>query len=458
MKSRTVIALGAVTLVLMLGAVVYWAASGRTQLPAPSTTPTQGVDQTPASRGTVDASGRRVLYYRNAMGLPDTSPVPKKDSMGMDYLPVYAGEETSGPNVRIGIDKLQKLGVRTERAAPRILTQTLRIVGTLQPDERLQSTISPKFEGWITRLFVSTTGAPVRRGQPLLEVYSPDLVSAQQDYRVAAQAVQALGDGDANARTSMQGLVQSSLERLKNWDIAESDLAGLRAGNPPHRSLLMRAPRDGVVTEKTARVGMRFMPGDPLYQITDLSSIWLVGNVFEQDLALVRLGAPVTVSVVAYPARAFTGTVSFISPVLQPETRTVQVRVELRNPQGLLKPSMYGSVELAAGSTTPRLAVPDSAILDTGTRQLVLIDRGGGEFEPRTVRPGVHADGYTEILEGVADQEAVVVNGNFLIDSESNLRAAIGGLGSHSHGAPASATQSSVSPEPAGQPSPHTGH
>jgi membrane fusion protein, copper/silver efflux system len=378
--------------------------------------------------------------------------------MGMDYVPVYAGEEPGGTTVHIGAEKLQKLGVRTEPASVRALTQTLRIVGTLQPDERRQSTISPKFEGWITRLLVSTTGELVHRGQPLLEAYSPDLVSAQQDYRVAVRALTALGDGDTAARVSMEGLAKSGLERLSNWDIAESELAGLRAGDAPRRSVVLRAPRDGVVTEKTARVGLRFMPGDALYQITDLTSVWLIGSVFEQDLALVRPGAQVTATVVAYPGKAFKGTVTFISPMLQPETRTAQVRVELANPDGLLKPAMYGSIELAAGPATPRLAVPDAAILDTGTRQLVLVDRGGGEFEPRTVRLGVHADGYTEILDGVAEREAVVVNGNFLIDSESNLRAAIGNLDAHAHGGPAALPKGGPQPTPPGGPSPHKGH
>jgi len=455
MKHRTVIIIGTVALVLVVGGVLYWRSFDHLPRLATSSAPTQRLGQTPAAGNAVDASGRTVLYYRNAMGLPDTSPIPKKDAMGMDYIPVYAGEETSGPTVQISTDKLQKLGVRTELAERRALTQTLRIVGTLQADERRQSTISPKFEGWITQLFVSTTGAVVHRGQPLLEVYSPDLVSAQQDYRIAVRALQALGDGDATARASMEGLVQSSLERLGNWDVAEADLVGLRAGDPPRRSVALRAPRDGVVTEKTARVGLRFMPGDPLYQITDLSSVWLIGSVFEQDLALVHVGVPVTASVVAYPGKIFKGTVTFISPVLQPETRTAQVRVELPNPQGLLKPAMYGSVELAAGPATPRLAVPDSAILDTGIRQLVLVDRGGGQFEPRTVQLGIHADGYTELLHGVAEREAVVVNGNFLIDSESNLRAAIRGLDAR---APTPATlPNPASPAGPGQPAPRAG-
>jgi Cu(I)/Ag(I) efflux system membrane fusion protein len=436
MKHHTVLAISIAMLAVAL-AGTYWLVQRSRATPAPV-----GSLAAPSPARAAAMPERRVLYYRNPMGLEDKSPVPKQDAMGMDYVAVYAGEEPGGSSVRIDATKLQKLGVRTELAAPRALSQTLRIVGTLQPDERRQSTISPKFEGWITRLFVGTTGAPVRRGQPLLEVYSPDLVSAQQDYRVAVRALQALGDGDAAARANMEGLVQSSLERLANWDIAESELAGLRGGEAPRRSVVLRAPRDGVITDKAARVGLRFMPGDALYQVTDLSSVWLVGSIFEQDLALVHLGAPVTASVVAYPGKAFKGKVTFISPVLQADTRTAQVRVELPNPGGLLKPAMYGTVELTAGVPVPRLAVPESAVLDTGTRQLVLVDRGGGEFEPRTVQTGVHADGYTEILSGIAEQEAVVVNGNFLIDSESNLRSAIAVLDAHAHGASPAATPS----------------
>jgi Cu(I)/Ag(I) efflux system membrane fusion protein len=430
MNRTTLIAAGSAAL-LLAGALLWQRGSdrGTDRSGAAMSAPAAAAPASGATARPGDGADRRILYYRNPMGLPDTSPAPKRDAMGMDYVPVYADEQTSGGTVRIGADRLQKLGVRTELAAPRVLVQTLRIVGTLQADESRLSTVSPRFEGWITRLLVGTTGARVQRGQPLLEVYSPELVSAQEDYRVAVRAQQALADGDATARANMAGLVQGSLERLRNWDIDPLDLAGLRAGEPPRRSLVLRAQHAGVVIEKSARVGMRFMPGEPLYQIADLSTVWLIGNVFEQDLAQVQLGAAASVSVVAYPGRVFRGKVSFIAPVLQPETRTAQVRIELPNPRGLLKPAMYASVDLATGSQAPRLAVPEPAILDTGTRQLVLVDRGAGEFEPRPVRTGIHADGYTEILAGVVAGEAVVVNGNFLIDSESNLRAAFGALG-----------------------------
>jgi membrane fusion protein, copper/silver efflux system len=379
----------------------------------------------PADRAVLETD-RRILYYRNPMGLADTSPVPKKDSMGMDYVPVYAGEETEAGRVRISADKLQKLGVRTEAASRRALSRTLHIVGTLQVDERRQWTVSPKFEGWITELYVSTTGAAVHRGDALLEVYSPDLVSAEEDYRVATAALGSLQGADGEVREGAEALVRGSAERLRNFGIAATDLSGLRQGGAPRRSLVLRAEHDGVVLEKSARAGMRFMAGEALYQLADLSVLWLIGSVPEQDLALVRVGQRATASTVAYPGRSFSGTVTFISPVLQPETRTAQVRIELANHEGLLKPAMFGSVDLPTARAAVALAVPESAILDTGTRQLVLVDRGGGAFESREIRVGARGDGYAEVLAGLAEGEPVVVNGNFLIDAESNLRSAFG--------------------------------
>jgi membrane fusion protein, copper/silver efflux system len=452
MKLRNGLVIGVSALMLVIGVVLVKRALERT---AVSTNPSASAT---AAAGPAQSESRRILYYRNGMGLADASPTPKKDSMGMSYVPVYADEQSAANTVRIGTEKMQKLGVRTEMVEKRTLIETLRVVGTIQYDERRQYALAPKFEGWITRLFVSTTGAPVRRGQPLLAVYSPDLISAQQDYRVAAKALQELAGGDAGARESMQTLMQGSLERLQNWDIRETELAALRSGAAPLKTMVLRAQHDGVVTEKAARVGLRFMPGDPLYQIADLSTVWMVGSVFEQDLARVTVGTPVTATVVALPGTTFKGTISFVDPVLQADTRSAQVRIELANPRGLLKPAMYASVEMSVGPSNARLAVPNSAILDSGTRQLVLVDRGGGEFEPLTVQLGVKADGYTEILEGLAEHEAVVVNGNFLIDSESNLRAAIVGLGAPARDGKTAAPESGPGSAVPAQPSAHPEH
>ena len=379
----------------------------------------------------------KILYYRNPMGLADTSPVPKKDPMGMDYVTVYEGGEpaASGPVVKINPDKVQKLGVRTETVEMRELTRTVLAVATIQANERQLHTIAPKFEGWIQKLYVNTTGQYVKRGEPLLEVYSPDLVTAQQEYLIASKGVQSMKGASPEVEASMRTLVDSALHRLRNWDISEAELQRLQQEGKARQSLTLRAQASGVVMEKKAVEGMRFMPGEMLYQIADLSSVWLLADVFEQDLGLVHLGQSVKIRVDAYPDKTFTGKATFIYPTVTMETRTAKVRIELPNPAGQLKPSMYARVELASGHGRKILAVPDSAVLDTGTRQLVLIRRGEGAFEPRVVKTGMRADGYIEILDGVRIGEEVVVSANFLIDAESNIKAALAGLGAADAGA-----------------------
>jgi membrane fusion protein, copper/silver efflux system len=388
----------------------------------------------PAVKDGASAEPRRILYYRNAMDHGDTSPVPKKDSMGMDYVPVYADTGPEGPQVIVSPSRLQTLGVQSEPAASRTLSHTIRAVGTVQASERGLYAVSPKFEGWIRTLYVNTTGAAVRRGQPLLDVYSPELVTAQEDYRIAAEALKSMGDASPEARAGMQALVDGGLQRLRNWDIADEDLADLKAGKGVSQSLALRSGSDGVVIAMTARAGMRFMPGETLFQIADLSRVWVVASVFEQDLAVVRPGQMAAVSVTAYPGRTFTGRVTFVYPTVEPETRTARIRIELPNEDGLLKPDLYGTVQIEAGESVAAVAIPESAVLDSGTRQVVLVDLGGGAFEPREVRLGSRGDGYVEVVNGLAAGQRVVVNGNFLIDAESNLKSALGALGGHAQG------------------------
>jgi len=409
--------------------------------PVPKKAP-DGMDYVPvyadeAAAVVADKPKAKILFYRNPMGLPDTSPVPKKDPMGMDYVPVYEGgdQATSGPVVKINPDKVQKLGVRTETAELRELTRTVQAVATIQASERQLHTVSPKFEGWIQKLHVNTTGQLVRRGEPLLEVYSPDLVTAQQEYLIAWKGVQSVKGASPEVEASMRTLVDSALQRLRNWDISEAELQRLQQEGKARQSITLRAQASGVVMEKRAVAGMRFMPGEMLYQIADLSSVWLLADVFEQDLGLVRQGQSVKIRVDAYPDKAFTGKVTFIYPTVMPETRTAKVRIELPNPGGLLKPAMYARVEIASGRGRGKvLAVPDSAVLDTGTRQLVLVQRGEGAFEPRQVKLGMRTDGYIEVLDGVKVGESVVVSANFLIDAESNLKAALSGFGQSANG------------------------
>ncbi len=392
-----------------------------------------------SASATTGASGdsakkeRKLLYYRNPMGLSDTSPTPKKDPMGMDYIAVYAGQADEEPaaanQIRISTEKIQKLGVRTEAAQLRTLDKTVRAAGRIESDERRLFTIASKFEGYVERLHVNVTGQPVAKGQPLFEVYSPELVSAQREYAIAAQGVDALKGAGSETQAGMKQLAESSLQRLRNWDISDEQIKALATTGATQRTLTFRSPATGIVMEKKAVQGMRFMPGEMLYQIADLSALWVIADVFEQDIGSVKTGAKAKVTINAFPDKVFAGTVTYVYPTLKAETRTVPVRVELVNPGLLLKPGMFAQVEVAALSRSKVLTVPLSAVIDSGTRQIVLMSQGEGRFAPREVRLGARSDNHVEVLDGVKEGEQVVVAANFLIDAESNLKAAIGGFG-----------------------------
>ena len=377
----------------------------------------------PAGRG-------RILYYRNPMGLADTSKGPKKDSMGMDYIPVYESETEAGV-VTVAPGRLQLLGVRTapveQRAA---LTRTVRATGTLVFDERRLVVVTTRVEGWIEKLDVAATGDAVKKGQVLAWLYSPLLVTAEEEYRIAAGLPMSHGGGSLGA---------AALTRLRALDVPEDEIARLRRTGQPARRIAIRAPADGVVTDKTVIEGMRVMPGEPLYKLADLSAMWLIAEVPESDLGLIRPGETARASLVAFPGRNFAGTVDFIYPTLSHETRTARVRIVMPNPDLALRAAMYASVEIAVpGGGGLVLAMPDSAVIDSGSRQVVLIERGEGRFAPRAVKVGARGGGFTEILDGVSAGERVVTGANFLIDAESNLKAALQGF---SAGAPGQGAQ-----------------
>ena len=430
MKSDVGLAIGAIAIAMVAATGGYWA--GGREVSSDKQVATVGSIGT----GFVPAkSEKKLLFYRNPMGLPDTSPVPKKDPMGMDYVAVYEGDsakdDAASPiQVNISSQKIQQLGVRTESAQFRNMDKVIRAAGRIEPDERRIAMISPKFEGYVERLHVSTLGQLVVKGQALFEMYSPELVSAQREYAIAVQGAESLKGADSPAQLGMGRLVESSLQRLKNWDISEEQIKALIASGETRRTMTFRSPVTGVVTEKKAVQGMRFMPGEALYQVSDLSSIWVVADVFEQDLGLVKIGAKARIKINAYPDKSFSGTVTYVYPTLKAETRTVPVRVELANPGGLLKPGMFAEMELQASARGQVLTMPASAIIDSGTRQMALIALKEGRFEPREVKVGTRSDNYIEVLEGVKEGEQVVVAANFLIDAESNLKAAVGGFAS----------------------------
>jgi Cu(I)/Ag(I) efflux system membrane fusion protein len=353
---------------------------------------------------------RKILYYRNPMGLPDISPAPKKDSMGMDYVPVYADEAPAPGTVTVSPAQLQKLGVATEVVGRHALANTVRSTAVIEIDERRQQLIAPRFEGWVRQLHVNATGQAVGRGQPLLEVYSPELESALREYQLAQES-------------GLSELAQSTRQRLRNLELSDDDLAHLAHGMA---NRVLRSPINGVVLEKTAVSGARFAPGEVLFRIADLSSVWVQAEVAEQDQGALHVGQSASVSVDAYPGERFSGKVGFIAPVLDGASRTVKVRVELPNPQGRLRPAMYARVELATGGAAAVPSLPLSAVIDSGVRQLALVQVAAGRFEPRELKLGRRDGQFVEVLAGVAEGEAVVTRANFLLDAESNLRAALG--------------------------------
>ncbi|HHW62355.1 MAG TPA: efflux RND transporter periplasmic adaptor subunit [Rhodocyclaceae bacterium] len=368
----------------------------------------------------VPADGeRKILYYRNPMGLPDTSPVPKKDSMGMDYIPVYADDQPDDSGaVVVSPARIQTLGVKTAEVELRTVDAAVRASGRIEFDERRQVVVAPRFEGWIERLHVNAVGDPVKKGQPLFTAYSPELQSTGEELRIAERLASQSAAQDPIASESARRLAEATRARLRNLQVAGQ--AGARQ--------VFHAPASGVVLEKEAIEGGRFMPGEALFRIADLSKVWIIADVYEQDLARVQVGQSAQVTLEAYPGRAFAARVDYLYPTLDAATRSTRVRLELDNPEGLLRPGMFAQIALAAGDATPRVAVPSSAIIDDGERRVVLIALGEGRFKPQPVKLGQRGRDVVEVLDGVAAGDRVVVSANFLIDSESQLKAALSNL------------------------------
>jgi membrane fusion protein, copper/silver efflux system len=363
---------------------------------------------------------RRIKFYRNPMGLPDTSPAPKKDSMGMDYIAVYDDEDANDGTVRISLGKLQKTGVRAEQVERRVLNVPVRAPGTIELDERRVSIVSFRFEGFIEQVENVTTGQHVHKGQPLMRVYSPALASAAAEY-VSVHSAKA-GSG-----ITSQG-IKGARRRLENLGMSEQAIADIERTGELSLSVPWLAPQDGEILERNAVNGMRAAPGAVLFRIADHQVVWAIADIAERDLGLISVGQKVSVRPRAYPNRIFTGAVALIYPHMNAQTRTARIRVELPNPEELLRPDMYADIEIATGMQEPVLTVSDSAVIDSGQRQLVLLDKGEGRFEPRAVKLGRRGDGHVEIVEGLDDGDKVVVSANFLIDAESNLKAALQGF------------------------------
>jgi Cu(I)/Ag(I) efflux system membrane fusion protein len=376
------------------------------------------LDSSPEPAATAQGP-RKIKYYRNPMGLPDTSPVPKKDSMGMDYIAVYEGEDSDDGSVKLTPGKIQRTGVKSEPASPRVVRTVIRAPGTIQLDERRISVISMRTESFVQKVADVTTGTGVKKGQPLMEVYSPAISSA------AAEYIATIGS-PATARVEQYG--RGSRQRLKNFDVPDAVIATMEKTQAVPLAIEWSAPRDGIVLERNAIEGMRAQPGDVLFRVADTSVVWAMADVAERDVGTLAVGQPVTVKARGFPGREFSGVIAVIYPQLNRESRTARIRVELANADLALLPDMYVDAQIDVGKREAVLAVPESALLDTGTRQTVLVDKGQGRFEPREVKVGQRGGGYVEVREGLADGEPVVTSANFLIDAESNLKAALKGL------------------------------
>lgn len=364
----------------------------------------------PANAADPVCAGGRIKYYRNPMGTPDTSPVPKKDSMNMDYIPVCEDETGDGPGtVKISLDKVQLLGVRSEEVRERALSRNIRAFASVQFDERRQFVVAPKFSGWIEKLYVNATGDAVTVGQDLLDVYSPELNVLQQQWRVAGRGAEAT-------------------DKLRYLAFPEAALEKLRRGDPPSRTVTIPSPVAGTIVDKVAVEGMHFQTGDALFRIVDTTNMWVIAEVYEQDLAFVKVGDAARVTVNTWPDRAFDGRVTFIYPGLGKESRTARLRIEVTNPDGRLRADMAATVAIAT-LLNSSLAVPESAVIDSGRRQVVLVERGQGRYEPRPVKLGARVPGWAQVLDGLKAGERVVTQATFLIDAESNIRAALAAFG-----------------------------
>jgi Cu(I)/Ag(I) efflux system membrane fusion protein len=374
--------------------------------------------KSPAAAAKQAESGRRILYYRNPMNGADISPVPKKDAMGMSYVPVYSDQVAAAKGaIRLSPAKIQMTGVRTQPAARMRLARTVRATGIVAADENRQAMVTARFSGFVEKLFVSQTGDVVRPGEPLMRVWiqSSDVLVHEADYI-----------GSLASHSDRQAALAASL--LRQYGVPQSELDAMAKSGAPTRTITVAAPMNGTVIEKPIMEGMHFNAGDPLFQTTDISHLWVLADVSQRDLAAVKPGQGATITFRDDPSASFTGEVLFVYPAFDPQTRTVRVRIAVTNRNGQLRIGQYADVRIAAPvSDKPVLAIPISAVMDDGTREVAFVAEPGGVFAPRTLTLGGRSEesGMVEVQAGLAPGDKVVTDGNFLIDAESNLQSAL---------------------------------
>jgi Cu(I)/Ag(I) efflux system membrane fusion protein len=396
----------------------------------------QHVHDQPAAAPIAPAGARErtILYWYDPMHPKYHAEKPGvAPDCGMDLVPKFADEDARTADipagaVRISPLKQQLTGIRTAPVVRRTLTKDIRTVGIVQADETRIRKIHTKFPGWVEKVFVDFTGQPVRAGDPVVAIYSPDLVATQNEYLIAWRGEQQLeGSSFGQAATNAQTLLDATRRRLQLWDVTPQQIRQLEKSGRPQTAVTLHSPVSGYVTVKGVYQGLYVTPETELYTVTDLSRVWVMIDVYEQEMPFVHAGTPVRLTLRSQPGETLTGTVAYVDPYLDNQTRTNKVRVELDNADLRLKPQMYATAEIHA-VLDDRLAVPADAVLDSGTQQIVFVAAGDGYFQPRRVRLGQRASDYIEVLDGVSEGEQVVVAANFMVDSESQLKAALDGM------------------------------
>jgi Cu(I)/Ag(I) efflux system membrane fusion protein len=412
--------------------------------PTPKKAP-DGMDYVPVYAEQGASSGeRKIAYYKDPMHPWYTSDKPgKAPDCGMDLVPVYVGD-TDMKGIKIDPVMVQNIGVKTEEVKRRRLTRSIRTVGNVTYDETRLYNVNTKIMGWVENLYVDYTGKAVRRGDPLLDIYSPDLVNTEEEYLLALRYRDEMNiSASEEAKKGAEDLVESAKRRLLYWDISSDDIQEIEKLGAPKKVMTIYSPATGIVMDKMVVEGQKIEAGMTLYKIADLSDVWVLADVYQYEIPWVRLNDLAEVGLSYLPGKSFRGKITYIYPYLSGETKTVKVRIEVPNPRGeiVLKPDMYADVTIKSPLVVNAVAVPDQAIIRSGERNIVVVSLGGGYFDPRDVKLGVTADGYVQILGGIKEGENIVTSSQFLIDSESNLKAAIGQMTGHDLTKPAEEKQ-----------------
>ncbi len=381
--------------------------------------------------GMVDpATGKKIKYWKAPMDPNYISDKPGKSPMGMDLVPVYEEEgeaDQQGTTIRIDPATVQNMGVRIAPVVKQHLKKTIRTYGNVTYDEKRIYAVSTKFDGWVEKLYVDFEGEKVGKGQPLFEIYSPELVSAQQEYLLALQQYRSLGDSAyPDIRQSARRLLEAARTRLRYWDLSEKQIRQIEKEGRIRKTLVVYSPASGVVIKKKAFEGHFVKAGEHQYEIADLSRVWVDVDIYEYELPWIRQGMKAAMELAYIPGKRYNGRVLYIYPYLSAKTRTGRLRLVFDNPGYRLKPGMYANIYLEASVPGKQLTIAQEAVIDTGMRKMVFVAKGKGRFEPRQVKLGVEVDkGRFQVLEGLKEGEKVVVSAQFLLDSESRLQEAI---------------------------------